>query len=235
VSIPVSTLPHRPREVTLAGMQAVIGSAIALVVLVNGMQQLYSAEVHDALTEIVASEEARSLDLTLETARSILRYTIMALAVLSVASLVLGYFVLRRHRASRVALTVVGTAVALLCLFAGPLGWLVAAYIGVSIALLWSKQARAWFRGEEQRPAAGPQGPYAPPGSPGSGAGDYYGPWPPPRPHQELPPATPSPPPAEQPPTSPGADRPPESPEAGRPPESPGAERPPESPDANRR
>jgi hypothetical protein len=67
------------------------------------------------------------------------------MGVLSVSSAVLGVFVLRRHRSARVALTVLGCLVALLTLFAGPTGWIVTLYIAASVAMLWSKPARAWF------------------------------------------------------------------------------------------
>ena len=178
-------LTDRPREVTLAGTQAVVGSLVALVVLVNGMQQLYSAEVHEVLADIVATDEAETLGLTLEGARTTLRYSIMVMSVLSAASLVLGFFVLRRHRASRVALTIIGGVVALLCLAGGPLGWAVTAYIGLSIVMLWSRSARAWFR--DELPPPGIQGPPGPPGGPGDSqswppSGPWTGPPPPPPP-----------------------------------------------------
>jgi hypothetical protein len=178
--------------VTLAGTQAVVGSLVALVVLVNGMQELYSTEVHDALTEIVESDEAEQLGLTLEDARTILRYSIMVLAVLSAASLVLGFYVLRRHRTSRVALTVIGSVVALLALAGGPAGWAVTAYIGVSLGLLWTRSARAWFDegrpgppaedGRGSPPVPPRQGPPAPPPRQGP-------PPPPPPPRQDPPPS----------------------------------------------
>jgi hypothetical protein len=135
----------RPREVTLGGMQAVFGSVLALVVLVSAAQQLNGSEMTDALSDIVKSEQAATLGLTLEGARRLLRYAIMVMAVLSVASLVLGFYVLRRHGPSRVALTVIGAVVGVVSLAAGPLGWIATVYIGISIFLIWSRPARAWF------------------------------------------------------------------------------------------
>ena len=175
---PAPTVTQRPREVTLAGTQAVVGSLVALVVLVNGMQELYSSEVHEILADVVATDEAQTVGLTIDEARNILRYSIMGMAVLSAASLVLGFFVLRRHRASRVGLTVIGALVALLCLVGGPLGWAVTGYIGLAVTLLWSRSARSWFN--EGRP--GRNGPPQPPGPP---------PWPPSGPWQGPPPPPP--------------------------------------------
>ena len=152
----------RPREVTLGGLQAVAGSVFAIVLLISTAQQLNGQQMTNTLADLVRSEQAATLGLTVESARTLVRYTIMVLAVLSVASLVLGFYVLRRHRGSRIALTVVGGVVALPALMAGPIGWLVTLYIGVSVFLIWSRPARAWF---------------APEGGRGSGRGG--GTWPP--------------------------------------------------------
>ncbi len=140
-------LRSRPREVTVGGLAAVVGSAMALVLLISTANQLNSSQVTDTLREVIKSEQAATLGLTLEGAREVLRYTIMALAVLSVSSLVLGFYVLRRHRSARVVLTVIGGLVGVLALLAGPVAWLVSLYIGVSILLMWSRPARAWFGG----------------------------------------------------------------------------------------
>ncbi len=202
-------LRSRPREVTVGGLAAVVGSAMALVLLVSTANQLHSSRVTEALTTVVKSEQAATLGLTLEGARELLRYTIMGLAVLSVASLVLGFYVLRRHRSARVVLSVIGGGVGTLALFAGPVAWLVSLYIGVSIFLIWSRPARAWFGGPDAWPSSG--GGSAGPGrvvdqaaSEGPRFGPPHGPrrdvdgvLPPPEsgPPAESPPAPPPPPP----------------------------------------
>jgi hypothetical protein len=148
--------------VTLAGMQAVAGSVVALVTLISVAQQLNGAQMTETLNEIVKQEQVKALDLTVDSARDLLRYSIMAMSVLSAASLVLGIFVLKRHRAARVGLTVVGVVVGIVLLVAGPVGWVGTLYIGVSIFLLWSRPARAWF-GDEVTPRGGaPGGPQRP-------------------------------------------------------------------------
>lgn len=200
----------RPREVTVGGLAAVIGSVMALVLLVSTANQLHSSQVTKALTTVIKSEQAATLGLTLEGARELLRYTIMGLAVLSAASLVLGFYVLRRHRSARVVLTVIGSGVAALALLAGPVAWLVTLYIAVSIFLMWSRPARAWFAGSDGStpredgpggPAGGdpteaaPEGPrFGPPHGPRR---DVDGILPPPQPvpPQPVPPPAPPPPP----------------------------------------
>jgi hypothetical protein len=135
----------RPREVTLGGAQAIIGGAITTVLLIGVAQQLYSSDMHDALAKAVADPRARQLKLTVDDARTLARYAIMVMGVLSVSSVVLGIFVLRRHRPSRIALTVIGAVVAVVTAFAGPTGWVVTLYVVVSVGMLWSRPARAWF------------------------------------------------------------------------------------------
>ncbi len=169
----------RPREVTFGGMQAIIGSSIALLGVISVAEQLDTSTVQDALAELSDDPRVASLDLTVEGIRSWLRYTLMALGVMSVTSLIMGIFVLRRHKASRIVLTVLGGVVVLGSLAGGPTGWLVAAYVGVSLFMLWTKPARAWFAGATWS-AGGPGG--AAPGSPPPGSPPPPDPPPPPPP-----------------------------------------------------
>ena len=181
-------------------MQAVGGSVLALVLLISTAQQLNGSQMTDTLKDIVRQDQVSALNLTVESARDLLRYSIMVLSVLCAASLVLGVFVLRRHRAARVGLTVLGIVVGLVCVLAGPVGWVGTLYISVSLFLLWTRPARAWF-GDPVAPRGGPGMP--PPGS--------------------LPPESPPPgslPPGSHPPpgSPPGGSAPPGSPPAGSPP-----------------
>ncbi len=140
-------------------MQAVIGSVTALVLLITTAQQLNDSQMTSTLTDLVKNDQAAALDLTVESARRLLRYTIMAMSVLSVTSLVLGFYVLRRHRSARTVLTVIGGFVAVLGLLAFPVGWIVTLYIGVSILLIWSRPARVWFsNGTAPGGSSGPGG-----------------------------------------------------------------------------
>jgi hypothetical protein len=156
--------------VTLGGVQAVAGSVLALVMLISAAQQLNGEQMTNTLRDIVQQEQVSALDLTVESARDLLRYSIMVLSVLSAASLVLAIFVLRRHRPARVGLTVVGSVAGVALLIAGPVGWVGTLYIAVSIFLLWTRPARAWF-GEGVASQGGP-----PAGGPPTNAGPPTGP-----------------------------------------------------------
>lgn len=145
MSTPGPVGDSRPAGVTFAGRLTVIGSVIALVTLVTSASQLQSQEMRDAVNKVLQDPRVEPLHLTLDSALELVRYTVMVMAVVSVAALVLGVYVLRRHRPSRVALTVLGAVVALFALFGGPPGWIVTAYVAVSVWMLWTKPARAWF------------------------------------------------------------------------------------------
>lgn len=168
-TVPAGGRP-RPREVTFGGTQAIVGGALALVLLIGAAQQLYSSEMHDVLSQALENPRAAQLGITLETARTMAKYGIMIMAVLSVASLILGVYVLRRHGPSRIALTALGVLVAASTLFAGPSGWAITLYVVSSLAMLWSKPARAWFTDPPQSASgAGPAqwgGPSVPPPPP---------------------------------------------------------------------
>lgn len=148
-------------------MQVVIGSVGALTLLLSGAEQLHTAEMRDALAEAVRSRGAAEAGVTVDMALQFMRYAILVLGAVSAAATVLGVYVLRRHRGSRLAVTVIGAVVAVLCLFAPPFGWLVSAYVATSVGLLWSKAARRWFDGDAV-PRSSPSGtpPPPPPGAP---------------------------------------------------------------------
>ena len=159
---------------TLGGVQAVAGSVLALVMLISAAQQLNGEQMTNTLRDIVQQEQVSALDLTVESARDLLRYSIMVLSVLSAASLVLAIFVLRRHRPARIGLTVVGSVAGVALLIAGPVGWVGTLYIAVSIFLLWTRPARAWF-GDGVASQGGPPPPGGPPTNAGPPTGPPYG------------------------------------------------------------
>ena len=207
----------RPREVTIAGMLAVVGSTVMLVQLIDVMSQLNSEAATKTLPKIIDNLALVGFEPSLDTARELAKYAIMLAAVVSVASLVLGFFVLRRDRTARQALTVLGAVVggALLValpLVLGLLSWIIAAYVIGSVLLLWSRPARLWFGDPTARPPTPPPGQPLPPG------------WQPPPPGWRPPPGwQPPPPPAGwyPPPPPPGWQPPPGYPPYGPPPYGP--------------
>jgi len=164
---------NRPREVTIAGVQTIVGSAVMIFLLVSLETQLNSAAMEKEFEKLLDDPRMDPLGLTVAELRNVVHYSFMAMGVLAVTSLVLGFYVLRRHATSRIVLTVLGGIVALLSLLGGPGGWVLAAYIGVCVLLLWTKSARNWFRNEPLVMPGGPAAPYNPhsPGGPGQAGG----------------------------------------------------------------
>jgi len=150
----------RPREVTVAGVQIVAGSVLVLFLAFNGMAQLQSTEMRDVLTDLLASEQAAGLNLTIESARELVRYTLFVSGGLAAVALILGVFVLRRDRPSRLVLTAMGGLIAAVTVLGGPAAWILTAYVVVSVLLLWTKAARAWFAPPQSATAT--QGPTPP-------------------------------------------------------------------------
>jgi hypothetical protein len=219
-----SPFADRPRAVSIAGNIAVSLSITILILMVMAMSQLNSAEATTQLQSVLDQLAKAGQRVSLDTFRTWVKVAISVLAVLSSTSLVLGWYVLRRHRASRLALTILGGVVLLTTPLGwavlGPVGWLVALAIALSVGLLWTPSARAWFNRSDDanRPTGGaglpdasmtdrkPQPrPPAPYGRPGQPPQSPPGPiWPPPpsgwgpAPPPPLPPpsAPPAPPPS---------------------------------------
>ncbi|MBA2444399.1 MAG: hypothetical protein H0V49_03605, partial [Nocardioidaceae bacterium] len=123
----------RPREVTIAGVQTIVGSATMLLLLVSLETQLNTSAMQEEFEKLLADPRMDPLGLTVERLRTVAHYLFMVMGVMAVTSLVLGVYVLKRHGASRVVLTVMGGLVALVSLLGGPGGWLLAAYVGFCI------------------------------------------------------------------------------------------------------
>jgi hypothetical protein len=135
--------------VTLGALQAVTASAVVVLAVLTLAQQIDSSTMRDTLTQLTEDKRFASLNLTLDGARTLVRYTLMAMGGLSVTAFVLGIFVLRRHHPSRIALTVLGGIVAFASMFAGLAGWVLFLYVAASIGLLWSRPARTWFASQQ--------------------------------------------------------------------------------------
>jgi hypothetical protein len=137
----------RPSQVTIAGWVVAVASAMLVVSVFDAMGNLHSVDMRDQLTKVVTSGSARELGLTVDNATSILRWALFVAAVAASMTGILGIFVLQRHTAARIALTVAAVPVVITAPFAG--GFL-GAVIGASTAMLWTRPARDWFAG---RPA----------------------------------------------------------------------------------
>jgi hypothetical protein len=146
----VNQLPARPRQVSVAGLMAVVGAVVGLGSAFSAITQLDSGPVRDEVDRLLA--QPRFSSVTVDTALTWMRVGITVSAVLCVVALVLGIFVLRGHRGSRIGLTVVGAVTAAFMLLAGVPGAFASAYVAIGVGLLWTRAARSWFAPPRQPP-----------------------------------------------------------------------------------
>jgi hypothetical protein len=156
------------------------GSVLGLMAMVTVVSRLNTQGMRNVADQLRKEPMLADSHLTQDDALSVLRLSAMICAAACVASLVFGIYVLRRHRGSRVGLTVLGGLLFVSAVIQPFAGWFIAAYVGLCLYLLWSAPARAWFAwtpGGGQGPGHGSG---TVPGPPPSGP-PWSGPPPPPR------------------------------------------------------
>jgi hypothetical protein len=138
----------RPRQVTIGGWVIAVASAVLVVTVFDTMANLHTVDTRDRLTEALTSGSLKDLGISLDTALSFVRGALFVAGAAAAVTGVLGIFVLQRHQAARVVLTVAAVPVVLTSPFAG--GFL-GVVIGGAVALLWTEPARDWFAGRPVR------------------------------------------------------------------------------------
>ena len=134
----------RPRQVTLGGWGVAVASAMLVVAVFDRMTALQSVDTRESLTKALTTGAAEGLGITVDDALSIMRVALYVAGTAAAVTAILGLFVLQRHAAARVALTLAAVPVVLTTPFAGGVLGLV---VGAGTALLWSRPARDWFAG----------------------------------------------------------------------------------------
>lgn len=181
-----SPTASRPPQVTLAGWLAVMSGSFLVMGMFERIGGLRSIENRAALEECLEGSAGSSqcgltrpifvgLGLDVDGALSLLQTVLVVTGGLAAAAAVLGWFVLQRHKPSRVALSAV--AVPLFVAGFASAGFL-PVIIAVAALLLWTGPARDWFAGRPVRqpallltppaPPRPPVRPDAPPPAPGS-------------------------------------------------------------------
>ena len=128
--------------VTIAGY-LVIGGSVAVVLgafaQVAGLQSLATRE---SVEKYLAESPGNALDLGVHDVLDIIRVLATVAAVCAAASAVLGYLVLQRSRAARVAVTVLVVPMFLTGLVTGGIA---PALVAAAVVMLWFQPARGWF------------------------------------------------------------------------------------------
>ncbi len=120
-------LPPRPRQLLLAAGVVIGGSAILLAAVFDALGNLESVDTRAQMQKVVTSSAGRDLGVTLDQALGAVRAALSVTAVCAAIAVVLGVFVLQRHRGARIALSVVAVPLLVTApLVGGFLGALVA-------------------------------------------------------------------------------------------------------------
>ncbi len=128
----------------MAGWMVIVGSAIVVLTVFDQMGSFNTVESREGVEKFLADPPAKGLGLSVDTGLTLLRVSAMVAAGCATAAGVLGWHVLRRHRASRVALTVVAVPL----FFTGMVaGGFFSSLVAASALMLWTRPARDWFDG----------------------------------------------------------------------------------------
>ena len=153
----------RPSQVTLAGWLIVGGSLGALVTVYAQLSRLHSLDTRESIQRSLSEPPFDGLGIRVGDALDALHVLGLVTGACAAAAVVLGWHVLRRHHASRIALTVLAVPLLLAGMASG--GFF-STLVAVAVVLLWVPQSRDWFRGVPQRRRDDPHGPGARPGAP---------------------------------------------------------------------
>lgn len=134
----------RPSQVTIGGWVIAIASVMLVISVFDEMGNLHSVDTRDQVTRALATGSARDLGLSVDDALEVLRWALIVSGGAAAVTAILGIFVLQRHTAARIVLTVAAVPIVLTSPFSG--GFL-GVLIGASAAMLWTRPARDWFAG----------------------------------------------------------------------------------------
>jgi hypothetical protein len=147
--------PPRPRQLVLAAGVVIGGSAFLVAAVFDSLSKLQSVDTRTQLREAVSSSTGKGMGITLDEATEALRVTLSLTGACAAVALVLGIFVLQRHRAARVALSIVAVPL----LVTAPLvGGFLGAFVAVAALMLWNGPAGDWYAGRPIRQPAAPRG-----------------------------------------------------------------------------
>lgn len=153
----------RPSQVTIAGWLVLGGSLGALVTVYARLSTLHSLDTREGIERSLSEPPFDDLGIGVGTVLDTLHVLALITGACAAATVILGWHVLQRHRASRVALTILAVPLLLAGMSSG--GFF-STLVAVAVALLWVPQARDWFDGVPARESAPPSTPPSTPPNP---------------------------------------------------------------------
>lgn len=144
-----ATLP-RPRQVTMAGVLAIVASVLVVVTVFETITGLRGLETREAVERFLSEPPGNGLGLSVQGTLTLLQAVSMVAAGCAAAAAILGFHVLKRSRSARLGLTVLAVPMFLSGLVAG--GFL-SSLVAAAALMLWLEPARDWFDGRPARTA----------------------------------------------------------------------------------
>ncbi len=133
---------HRPPQVGLASGIVMFSSVVVLLTAWQRVTSLGSLETQEAIRDVLADAPFSSLGLTVSSTTELLRVSCMVAAACACATAILGWYVRKPDRSSRLALTLFAVVVFLTGI---PAGGLAGSFVAAGAAMLWMQPAREWF------------------------------------------------------------------------------------------
>ena len=144
-------LTPRPRQLALAAGVVIAGAGFLVLAVFDSLSTLNSLDVRDQMRTLVGSTTGRSLGMDVDQVIATLRVILSVTAVCAAIALVLGIFVLQRHRGARVGLSVVAVP---LLLTSPVVGGFLGALVAAATVTLWTGPSRDWYDGKPIREPA---------------------------------------------------------------------------------
>ncbi|MBM9465269.1 hypothetical protein JL108_17610 [Aeromicrobium sp. YIM 150415] len=139
----------RPRSVTLACLYAGCGAAFAFIILVSQLGSWGSIQMQEQIEQLLAEPPLSATSLSVDTTMEWLRWMVLVGVVGTIATMVFAIFAFRGDRGSRIGLTVLCSLAALLFVTMGLVGILPALLAAMCVGMLWQRESRRYFAGEE--------------------------------------------------------------------------------------
>lgn len=133
---------HRPPQVSLASGIVIFSSVVVLLTAWERVTSLRSLETQEAIRDVISGAPFSSLGLTVSSTTELLRISCMVAAAAACATAILGWYVRKPDRSSRLALTLFAVVVFLTGI---PAGGLAGSFVAAGAAMLWMQPAREWF------------------------------------------------------------------------------------------
>ncbi len=134
---------------TLACLYSGFGAAFGFILLVSQLGSWGTVQMQEQIEQLLAEPPLSATSLTVDTTLEWLRWMVMAGVVGTIATMVFAVFAFRGDRGSRIGLTVLCALAALFFVTMGLAGILPAMLAALCVGLLWQRESRQYFAGEE--------------------------------------------------------------------------------------